>query len=105
MARRPSSPPTRTSRNSTSASRKGAARASATASTTGGASAGWRDRLMADHYDFLETRDPAQRERDEAARLPEIIAHAMAAPGWAKQLAGADPRSVTSRAALAKLPV
>ncbi len=29
----------------------------------------------------------------------------MNAPGWAKQLAGIDPNSVTSRAALAKLPV
>jgi phenylacetate-CoA ligase len=46
-----------------------------------------------------------QRERDEAAKLPETIARAMTAPGWAKQLAGVDPRAVTSRAALAKLPV
>jgi phenylacetate-coenzyme A ligase PaaK-like adenylate-forming protein len=60
---------------------------------------------MAEHYDSLETRDPAQRERDEAARLPGVIAHAMRAPGWAKQLAGVDPRAVVSRAALAKLPV
>jgi phenylacetate-CoA ligase len=29
----------------------------------------------------------------------------MSAPGWAKQLASVDPRTVTSRAALAKLPV
>ena len=29
----------------------------------------------------------------------------MTAPGWAKQLAGVDPKSVASRAALAKLPV
>ena len=29
----------------------------------------------------------------------------MVAPGWAKHLAGVDPQSVTSRAALAKLPV
>ena len=29
----------------------------------------------------------------------------MKAPGWAKQLAGVDPRAVTSRAALAKLPL
>ena len=60
---------------------------------------------MADHFDTLETRDPAARERDLFARLPAQIAHAMAAPGWAKQLAGIDPKSVTSRAALAKLPV
>ena len=29
----------------------------------------------------------------------------MSAPGWARQLAGVDPKAVTSRAALAKLPV
>ncbi len=60
---------------------------------------------MPDHYDSLETRDPAQRERDEAARLAEIVARAMTAPGWSKQLAGVEARAVTSRAALSKLPV
>jgi phenylacetate-CoA ligase len=60
---------------------------------------------MADHFDALETRDPAARERDLFARLPAQIAHAMTAPGWTKQLAGIDPKSVTSRTALAKLPV
>jgi phenylacetate-CoA ligase len=60
---------------------------------------------MTDHYDALETRDPAAREREQFARVPEIIAAAMRAPGWAKQLAGVDPKSVSSRAALAKLPV
>ena len=60
---------------------------------------------MPDHYDNLETRDPRSREREQFAALPGIIARAMTAPGWAKQLAGVDPRSVTSRAALAKLPV
>ena len=29
----------------------------------------------------------------------------MTAPGWARQLAGVDPKSITSRAALAKLPL
>jgi phenylacetate-CoA ligase len=60
---------------------------------------------MADHFDTLETRDPAARERDLFARLPGQIARAMAAPGWAKHLAGIDAAAVTSRAALAKLPV
>jgi phenylacetate-CoA ligase len=58
-----------------------------------------------EHYDALETRDPKEREREFFRRLPDAIARAMGAPGWAKQLAGVDPRSVTSRAALAKLPV
>jgi phenylacetate-coenzyme A ligase PaaK-like adenylate-forming protein len=60
---------------------------------------------MPDHYDILETRDPAARERDQFAALPDIIARAMTAPGWAQHLKGMDPASVTSRAALAKLPV
>jgi phenylacetate-CoA ligase len=60
---------------------------------------------MPDHYDSLETRDPAQRAREEAAALPGIVARAMTAPRWAKHLAGIDAKSVTSRAALAKLSV
>src|SRR5262245_18568457 len=60
---------------------------------------------MPNHYDALETRDPAQREREQFARMPETIARATSAPGWAKHLAGVDPKSVTSRAALAKLPL
>lgn len=60
---------------------------------------------MADHYNALETRDPQARERDLFGRLPEQIARALIAPGWAKHLAGVEPTSVTSRDALAKLPV
>src|SRR3954452_20488816 len=60
---------------------------------------------MPDHFDSLETRDPSARERDLFARLPAQIAHAMTAPGWAKHLGGVDPKSITSRAALAKLPL
>jgi phenylacetate-CoA ligase len=60
---------------------------------------------MADHYDGLETRDPDARERDLFARLSEIVARALTAPGWAGHLAGLDPASVTSRAALAQLPL
>ena len=60
---------------------------------------------MPDHYDALETRDPAVREHEQAAALPGIVARAMTAPGWAKHLKGIDPKSVNSRAALAKLPV
>jgi phenylacetate-CoA ligase len=60
---------------------------------------------MSDFYDALETRDPAVREREIFARLPEALARAMTAPGWAEHLKGIDPKAVTSRAALAKLPV
>jgi phenylacetate-CoA ligase len=61
--------------------------------------------LMSDHFDSLETRDPAAREKDLFARLPAAIARAKTAPGWAKQLAAIDPGTVTSRAALARLPL
>jgi phenylacetate-CoA ligase len=60
---------------------------------------------MPEFYDALETRDPAAREREQFARLPAAIARAMTAPGWAHQLAGVDPGSVVSRAALARLPL
>jgi phenylacetate-CoA ligase len=60
---------------------------------------------MTDHYDALETRDPAQREAELFARLPDVLRHAMAAPAYAEHLRGLDPAAVTSRAALAGLPV
>jgi phenylacetate-CoA ligase len=57
-------------------------------------------------HDTRETRDPETRERDLLARLPAQIAHARAAaPAFARLLADVDPDSVTSRAALATLPV
>jgi phenylacetate-coenzyme A ligase PaaK-like adenylate-forming protein len=60
---------------------------------------------MSDHYDTLETRDPALREREQFARLPEALTLAMTAPGWARQLSGIDPKAIASREALAKLPL
>jgi phenylacetate-CoA ligase len=60
---------------------------------------------MPEHYDALETRDPAVREREQLARLGDVIARATTAPGWAKHLSGIDARSVSSRDVLAKLPV
>jgi len=61
---------------------------------------------MAEHYDALETRDPAQREQALFASLPGFIARAIAtAPGWARHLAGIEPEAITSREALGQLPV
>jgi phenylacetate-CoA ligase len=60
---------------------------------------------MAEHYDQLETRDPEARERDQLGGLPSLIARAMTAPGWTKRLAGIDPAAITSREALARVPV
>jgi phenylacetate-CoA ligase len=57
------------------------------------------------YLDSLETRDPAQREADLLHRLPQLLAHAQQAPGWNKILGGVNPAAITSRAALAQLPV
>ena len=61
--------------------------------------------MPAAHFDQLETRDPRSREQDLFARLPAAISHAMTAPGWARHLAGVDANAITSRTALARLPV
>jgi phenylacetate-coenzyme A ligase PaaK-like adenylate-forming protein len=61
---------------------------------------------MAEYYDELETRDPETREAALMAALPDALAHARAgAPGFADILKGIEPGDVTSRAALAGLPV
>ncbi|MDM0117725.1 AMP-binding protein [Variovorax sp. J22R133] len=59
-----------------------------------------------EHYDSLETRDPAERERALLAALPVQIAHAQSeSAAFAQILAGVDAAAVNSRDALAKLPV
>jgi phenylacetate-CoA ligase len=60
---------------------------------------------MSDFYDALESRTAESREQQQFAALPELLARACGAPGWAKQLAGVDPQAVSSRAQLALLPV
>lgn len=61
---------------------------------------------MADHYDGLEIRDPAEREAALFSALPDVIAAAKdGSPAWAKRLAAVDPKAITTRAALATLPV
>ena len=61
---------------------------------------------MASHFDTLELRDPVVRERDLFLRLPAQVAHAKAsAPAYARLLAAVESGSITSRAALAELPV
>ena len=61
--------------------------------------------MTIDTLDALETRDPGERERDLMARLPQLVALAMRAPGWQRILGGVDPASIDSRAALASLPI
>lgn len=60
---------------------------------------------MTAHYDARETREPAAREADLFSRLPEVLRAAIAAPAYAERLRGLDTAAVTSRAALAGLPV
>ena len=60
---------------------------------------------MTDHYDALETRDPAEREAELFSRLPDVLRRALTATGYAEHLRGIDPARITSRAALATLPV
>ncbi|MES2717115.1 MAG: AMP-binding protein [Pseudomonadota bacterium] len=61
---------------------------------------------MTDFYDTLEPREPALREAALLAALPGHIARAQqATSAFAETLAEVDATSITSRAALARLPV
>ncbi|HMS05928.1 MAG TPA: AMP-binding protein [Burkholderiaceae bacterium] len=61
---------------------------------------------MNQHFDALETRSPAEREAAWMAQLPAQVAHAQAeTAAFAEILKGVDAKAVTSRAALARLPV
>jgi len=60
---------------------------------------------MTDHYDSKETRAPSMREAELFSRLPATLRKAMDAPGYAERFRGLDPTEITSRAALATLPV
>jgi phenylacetate-CoA ligase len=57
-------------------------------------------------FDALETRPPDEREAALMAALSRQIAHAKVhAPAFSSSLANVDAAGVTSRSALAKLPV
>ncbi len=61
---------------------------------------------MGQHYDNLETREPSAREAAHMAALPAQIAHAQQhAAAMRDALQGVSAQSITTRAALAKLPV
>jgi len=61
---------------------------------------------MTEFYDALETRDPEEREAGLMAALPGQLQHAKSATvAFAEILDGIDCTAVTSRAALATLPV
>jgi len=61
---------------------------------------------MNQHYDELETRDPALREAALLAALPVQVVHAQThSAAMAQALHGVDGRAVRTRADLARLPV
>ena len=61
---------------------------------------------MSQHHDALETRSPQQREAALMAALPTQIAHAQQhSAAFADILRGVNAASITSRNALAQLPV
>ena len=60
----------------------------------------------ASHYDALETREGAARERDDMARLARHVEHARSRSLYYRErLKDVDPAKVTSREALSRLPV
>jgi phenylacetate-CoA ligase len=61
---------------------------------------------MSEHYDALEVRSPSGREAAHARELVEHIAHAKAnAPYYRELLSDIEPGAITTRQALAQLPV
>jgi phenylacetate-CoA ligase len=59
-----------------------------------------------EHFDRLETRPATLREQTQLAALPARIALAKSrTPAYARILAAVEPAAITSRAALAHLPV
>ncbi|WP_298984553.1 AMP-binding protein [uncultured Roseibium sp.] len=57
-------------------------------------------------FDTRERQDPALREQDLFAKLPDLLKNAVAnAPGWAAHLQGQNIAGVGDRSALAGLPV
>ena len=60
---------------------------------------------MSTLYDALESRDPSAREKDLLSALPALVARAKQTSGWAAILKDVNPQDISSRSALAQLPV
>jgi phenylacetate-CoA ligase len=61
---------------------------------------------MNEYFDALETRDPAERESALMAALPKVVAHSQKnSRAFAEVLKDVDASRITSREALAELPV
>jgi phenylacetate-CoA ligase len=61
--------------------------------------------MTTDTFDAQETREPAEREAALLAALPAQVGAAQRTPAMGAILAGVEASAVTSRAALARLPV
>jgi phenylacetate-CoA ligase len=61
--------------------------------------------MSTEHYDPLETRGPEVREAALLAALPAQLRAAQSTAAGADLLAGVEPASITTRSALARLPV
>ena len=62
--------------------------------------------LKKEHFDRLEARAPAAREKALMAELPRLVAHAKKrAPGFARIFKDVKPEKISNRKALATLPV
>ncbi len=71
-----------------------------------GSQSAWGGPAPTEFFDALEQRDPAAREHALLAALPVQVAHAQArSTAFAEILRGVDANAVTTRAALAALPV
>lgn len=60
---------------------------------------------MTELYDPLESRDPQIREQALLSALPALVTRAKQAPGWAAILKDIEPAQISSRSALAQLPI
>ena len=61
---------------------------------------------MNEHFDTTETLPPREREAALFAKLPQFLAETKkAVPGWTRRLAEFDTATLTSREALARIPV
>ena len=61
---------------------------------------------MSEYFDDLETRSVEAREQELFSRLPDYLQSAKTSvPGWADRLANVDCSKITSRDALATIPV
>ena len=60
---------------------------------------------MSDHYDSRETEQRDERDAALFRQLPEVLRAALASEAWRAHLGRIDPETITSRSALAALPV